>query len=688
MIMPTASAAGAGSRALGRHGFIPALVVCALGCSLQVGCLFPDSPPARVVQYEYDDDFEQRLSDSAPFTASAPSVFDPTESYIASTPVVAASPTPGENETPRIYVNQTRVPVRPPNRFGPEHIAQVDVWWSDTNGFMWERAGTFPGPTYFWFEAPGDGEYGIRFVGPGDDAPHIHAAPPERLYYVDTTPPQATLFIEPNQSWYHTGQTLHVHFRAHDHHLTELPVRIDVAYDYAPGSVDQGRMVAAQNTSWMTLQTDLPAGGAFSYRIPPELVNRRIIFRVAATDRAGNEGYAHSHSLLVADALAVEPGIEEPLSDARIMALARPRRSPDDDRILEERVLEGVNPATRSDAVMQVPRHVDTQPPAPVDRPDVIADSVVSEPSADGEMLAALSPDVPMDPSFATENAIDRVLRELLKPDGVGGLQPLAPATHGSPPAGSNRERRQEPNRLNQSSALARLEPPTARPLPPLRPEAAAAHNSERQPPPANTAVEGNRTGNVEVRQPVENKIEIQMPHTVVEWPATRRSVLPPPPSTPRLDGRLSLSSASSPVPMSAPASAGAELLTGIARVTQRSEQVALSISVLPSPMGGLVAPLPSTARAPELAGRGNERRWLVLGGGEVRDDPLVWSLPRPLRARESRGLSGVRGLKVSEIFAQEGPPPGFRGPLAQRQQRSDLDADDSPPAPLLFGSP
>ncbi|HUN80582.1 MAG TPA: hypothetical protein VMV81_03645, partial [Phycisphaerae bacterium] len=89
------------------------------------------------------------------------------------------------------FTKEKVVLIRQPAGYTPEEIPRIAVWWTDNNGFRWQKAGFFGREqTYFAFEAQEDGDYGIRFVGPNQEQAMQATAFPERVYHVDTTLPE------------------------------------------------------------------------------------------------------------------------------------------------------------------------------------------------------------------------------------------------------------------------------------------------------------------------------------------------------------------------------------------------------------------------------------------------------------------------------------------------------------------
>lgn len=202
------------------------------------------------------------------------------------------------------FTNKTIVPVRQPSGYVPEEIPRIAIWWTDNNGFHWHKAGHFGRQqSFFPFEVEEDGDYGVRFVGPGQEAAMHALAYPERVYHVDTVVPEVEITIDPEQSWYYPGQTITIAWRAADYHLTELPVCIGMLMDFT-----------ADEHETIELQRDLADEGTIVYHIPADTLDHEIRFRADAEDRAGNLGIAFSYALQVIDEELVQSG-EYPSDD-------------------------------------------------------------------------------------------------------------------------------------------------------------------------------------------------------------------------------------------------------------------------------------------------------------------------------------------------------------------------------------
>jgi hypothetical protein len=187
------------------------------------------------------------------------------------------------------FTREKVVSIRRPGGYNPENAPRVAVYWTDSNGFRWNKAGYFGREqTFFSFHVEEDGDYGIRFVGPGQEPANETPAYPELVYHVDTAPPDVEISIEPAQSWYTPGQSVTVSWQARDYHLIENPVSILMLLD-----------LTANNPKPIEIKRGLSDEGTFTYEIPAETVDHEIRFRVEALDRAANVGLATSFALQI-----------------------------------------------------------------------------------------------------------------------------------------------------------------------------------------------------------------------------------------------------------------------------------------------------------------------------------------------------------------------------------------------------
>ena len=235
----------------------------------------------KKVQSDQDAPFNP-TNDYPAWAYDAPSYMKPVEELSPAASVREGDPL-------HYFTNQKLVQVRAPADYAAEDIPRVAVWWTDNNGFHWQKAGYFGrAQSFFPFEVEEDGDYGIRFVGPGQAPANETPAVPERVYHVDTTLPEGEVTIDPDQSQYEAGQKITISWRAADYHLIEAPVSIKMMTDF---SAAEPRIVE--------LQRGLADAGSITYEISPDAADHQVRFRVEACDRANNLGLGISPALQV-----------------------------------------------------------------------------------------------------------------------------------------------------------------------------------------------------------------------------------------------------------------------------------------------------------------------------------------------------------------------------------------------------
>jgi hypothetical protein len=225
-----------------------------------------------------------------------------------------ARPAANSNPEPRAqqgdplhyFTNENLVMIRRPTGYSPEEISPTAIWWTDNNGFHWQLAGYFNRhQDAFPFEVEEDGDYGIRFVGPGQTPAMNSGALPDRVYHVDTRAPTVQIDVQPMQTIYHPGQSVTISWRADDYHLADYPASVKMLVDF---TTDQPKIIE--------LQRDLAGQGSVSYRIAPDLSDHEIRFRVDTQDRAGNLGMIYGHALRIVEQAVADAGeLEEVDSD-------------------------------------------------------------------------------------------------------------------------------------------------------------------------------------------------------------------------------------------------------------------------------------------------------------------------------------------------------------------------------------
>jgi len=301
------------------------LIVVSTGCSNQKPA--PFEPESRVLS----DGHEAPFNPQERYPGWA---FDQPEYMQPNVPLDSEMPIRGDDPN-HFFTNNCVVLIEQPNGYTPEEIPRIAVYRSDDNGFTWKRDGMFGREQqYYALETHADGDYGIRFVGPGQQLAERTPADPQRVYHVDTQPPVVEVEINPEKTWYRPGDQIKIAWAARDPHLIANPVRLGMLMDFT-GDI----------RNLVELQRDLADEGSMTYRIMPDTAGHEIVFRVEALDRAENLGLAYSHHLQVVD------------QDAEQIVQKRARR-PHDDR------MPARQPAPRTAPVQSnPPRAMETMTP-------------------------------------------------------------------------------------------------------------------------------------------------------------------------------------------------------------------------------------------------------------------------------------------------------------------------------------
>lgn len=193
------------------------------------------------------------------------------------------------NAPHHFFTNKRIVMVEQPSGYTPEETPRIAVYYTNDNGFHWHKAGYFGREqSFFPLETDEDGDYGVNFVGPGQNPEEHTPAYPERMYHVDTMLPEVQVSIDPEKTWYEVGDDIRISWEARDPHLEQFPVRIGMLMDFTANEHDL-----------IELQRDLPDEGAIDYHISSETEGHEIVFRIEALDRASNLGLAYSHALQI-----------------------------------------------------------------------------------------------------------------------------------------------------------------------------------------------------------------------------------------------------------------------------------------------------------------------------------------------------------------------------------------------------
>ena len=169
---------------------------------------------------------------------------------------------------------------------------RIAVWASADQGETWQRAGYYGvEQTHFLLRAEVDGEYWIRFVGPGQGITEVPPGVPHRIYVVDRKAPSIAVTVDPppytvddegNQipQTYKVGQTVTLHWTVAEGNLAVKSVRLGTCFAAFP-----------HNLVWSRFPAPLATNDQQEVEIPPEAVgDGGLRFRVEAIDKAGNVG--------------------------------------------------------------------------------------------------------------------------------------------------------------------------------------------------------------------------------------------------------------------------------------------------------------------------------------------------------------------------------------------------------------
>lgn len=255
-------------------------------CSLTFGtsCASRPAPFAR-------DGDKMRSDRPAPFNPAKtyPEWAYDAPSYTRPVEDPQAEPKSRVKDPEHFFTSKPVIMVHQPEGYRPEEIPRVAIWYTRDNGYHWKKAGYFGrSATYFPLEVKKEGDYGIRFVGPGQESAMETPPNPVCVHHVDMTPPKVRLSLEPEQAWYMLGQRVTVNWTATDPHLEAMPARVSVIPDWES---DQSRPIEIARE-----QADV---GSIEYTVPANLMGDGFRIRVDAIDRAGNIGLAYSQTLQV-----------------------------------------------------------------------------------------------------------------------------------------------------------------------------------------------------------------------------------------------------------------------------------------------------------------------------------------------------------------------------------------------------
>jgi len=203
---------------------------------------------------------------------------------------------------PVYYPARRQFFVKHPTGRQPGGVPRVAVWCSLDRGQRWRRAGCFGvGQTHFLFQAVDDGPHWIRFLGPSQPPAADDPGAPQRVYVVDTDPPDVDFALaapdRPDgaaapRRVLAVGEEVRLRWRIRDENLD--PARTRLASNFA---------LRPERAVWTPFPVTPPADGEMVVPVPTEALDPgggRMRFRLEARDKAGNMRLAFSEPLEVA----------------------------------------------------------------------------------------------------------------------------------------------------------------------------------------------------------------------------------------------------------------------------------------------------------------------------------------------------------------------------------------------------
>ncbi|MBI4615876.1 MAG: tetratricopeptide repeat protein [Planctomycetes bacterium] len=182
---------------------------------------------------------------------------------------------------------------------GEAKLSEIVLWWRAPGGPEWTELQKGPVAANFTrivslgfrLEAEGEHEFyatAADAVGNRSEAPAAGSPAMVRVV-VDATPPAVELRSE--ERVIRAKDAIRLAWTASDANLGRDPVRIEYS--------------RAEKIDWKVIKASLSAEGEFTWRVPIEVDNANVVFRVVAQDRAKNVGTSEKSARVGADAPAV-----------------------------------------------------------------------------------------------------------------------------------------------------------------------------------------------------------------------------------------------------------------------------------------------------------------------------------------------------------------------------------------------
>ncbi len=203
-------------------------------------------------------------------------------------------------------------PVRPWKSFGIHYTVRhtersnankVTLYLTRDGGQTWQKYGVDRDEVSpMRVTVPDDGVYGfITICHPANS--RLASTPragtrPDKFVIVDRTPPQIE-WISPHSNQVLDPTGIHLEWRCSDPHMAAR----SVVLQYSP---DGG-------ATWLPLRSGLPAEGSYDWT-PPASIGTEILFRLQASDLAGNRRTKSNRSRIRLDAVAPSANLIKPLA--------------------------------------------------------------------------------------------------------------------------------------------------------------------------------------------------------------------------------------------------------------------------------------------------------------------------------------------------------------------------------------
>ncbi|MCG3180163.1 MAG: hypothetical protein BIFFINMI_02520 [Phycisphaerae bacterium] len=180
------------------------------------------------------------------------------------------------------YLRDPVVLIKRPDVSDGSITPRLGIYWSNDRGRSWHKAGYFGvNQPFFSFAAPGEGDYGVRFFGPGIEPSRVDPnVPPQRIYHVDLTPPAITVQVQPTKDFYRVGEDLTVSWSVSDAWISP-DAKVTIYSVTYPATV-------------RVLGDHFPLSGSIAVSVSEMARDGGMQFAVEAADKSGNIGRGFS----------------------------------------------------------------------------------------------------------------------------------------------------------------------------------------------------------------------------------------------------------------------------------------------------------------------------------------------------------------------------------------------------------